>query len=134
FVSALLAGLFLAPAHAQETIATIKVNGTVMTSDGGEFVPASDGVAVELGDRVMVAENSSVTITYTDGRVETLTRPGVYTISRPEGLAASGTSASIAAGDNAVMLGIATAIWTAGLASTYLDENENLFNAPPISR
>lgn len=131
--TALLAGLSLAPALAQETIARMQVTGTVMTSEGGEFVPAGDGTALQVGERVMVAENSSATVTYSDGRVEKLTKPGVYTISRLDRGAAIVGNAAIDGSDK-LMMGIAAAVWTAGLASSMLDDDEDLVGAPPISR
>src|SRR5690606_25374448 len=48
--AALLGAASLAPALAQETIGTMQVNGTVMTSTGGEFVPAASGEAIQAGE------------------------------------------------------------------------------------
>ena len=51
FAALLLAAMSLLPAFAQESVGTLQVNGTVMTSTGGEFVPAADGQAVTEGSR-----------------------------------------------------------------------------------
>ncbi|MDQ2702456.1 MAG: hypothetical protein M3Y70_06485 [Pseudomonadota bacterium] len=90
------------PAFAQETIGTLTVNsGTVMTSTGGEFASAGSGEAIQTGEQVMLGENSSASITFSNGAVVNYTAPGVYTIS---GLPAAGAGAG--------------AVGTAGGAST----------------
>src|SRR3546814_18488044 len=67
------------PAFAQETIGTLTVHsGTVMTSTGGEFASAGSGEAIQLGERVMLGENSSASITFSYGAVVNSTAPGVY--------------------------------------------------------
>ncbi len=72
------------PAFAQQTIGTLTVNsGTVMTSNGGEFASASTGSSIESGERLMVSENSSASVTFTNGTVVNYTAPGVYTITMP---------------------------------------------------
>jgi len=83
FAALLLAAMSLLPAFAQETVGTLQVNGTVMTSTGGEFVPAADGQAVAEGTRLMVSEGSSASITFPNGAVVNFTQPGVYTINMP---------------------------------------------------
>src|SRR5690606_33066295 len=76
----LLAVMAMLPAFAQAGMGTLQVNGTVMTSTGGEFVPASDGQAIAEGTRLMVSEGSSASITFPNGAVVNFTEPGVYTI------------------------------------------------------
>jgi hypothetical protein len=141
-VSALVAGLSLVPALAQETIATMKVTGTVMTSEGGEFVPAGDSTALQAGERVMITENSSATIAYADGRVETLTKPGVYTIfgrdrdPDRDRRAADESPAGEAAEAGAVITPLTAAIiggLTAALVTTQI-ENDGDNGSDPLSR
>ena len=73
-----------APAYAQEAIGTLTVNqGTVMTSIGGEFASASSGEAVQAGERVMVGEGGSASVTFTNGAIANYTAPGVYTVQMP---------------------------------------------------
>src|SRR5690606_35666483 len=91
-VATLLAVMSLLPAFAQEAMGTLEVNGTVMTSTGGEFVPATSGQAIEEGTRLMDSEGSSASITFPNGAVVNFTTPGVYTISMPAaGALAAGT-------------------------------------------
>jgi hypothetical protein len=72
------------PAFAQDTVGTLSVNqGTVMTSTGGEFASASSGEAIQAGERIMVGESSSASVTFTNGAVVNYTAPGVYTVQVP---------------------------------------------------
>ena len=64
FAAVLVAALSLLPAFAQQAVGTLQVNGTVMTSTGGEFAAAADGQSVTEGTRLMVGENSSASITF----------------------------------------------------------------------
>ena len=84
------------PAFAQETIGTLTVNsGTVMTSNGGEFASAGSGEGIQVGEQVMLAENSSASITFSNGAVVNYSAPGVYTIN---GLPAAGAGVGTGAG------------------------------------
>src|SRR5690606_42032368 len=79
------------PAFAQETIGTLTVNsGTVMTSNGGEFATAGTGESIQVGEQVMLAENSSASISSTNVAVLNYTAPGVYTISALPAAAGAG--------------------------------------------
>ena len=130
FATLLLAAMALLPAFAQQPTATLTFNGTVMTSSGGEFVAASSGQQVAYGTRVMVSEGSTATLTYPDGAVVNLTQPGVYTVS------AAGSNLvrtqGNAAAANAMMIGVAGVIVAAGVASSVLDDDEDLL--VPASR
>ena len=91
------------PAFAQETIGTLTVNsGTVMTSNGGEFASAGSGEGIQVGEQVMLAENSSASITFSNGAVVNYSAPGVYTIN---GLPAAGVGTAAGA-SNAATAGI----------------------------
>jgi hypothetical protein len=72
------------PAFAQDTIGTLSVQqGTVMTSTGGEFATASSGESIQAGERLMVGEGGSASVTFTNGAVTNYTVPGVYTVQMP---------------------------------------------------
>lgn len=130
FATLLLAAMALLPAFAQQPTATLTFNGTVMTSSGGEFVAASSGQQVAYGTRVMVSEGSTATLTYPDGAVVNLTQPGVYTVSAA-GSRLVRTHGNAAAA-NAMMIGVAGVIAAAGIASSVLDDDEDLL--VPASR
>lgn len=70
-----------AAASAAEAAATLDVqNGVVMTSQGGDFVPAQDGQALAAGDRLMVTEKSAALVRYAGGCVRQYSAPGVYVV------------------------------------------------------
>jgi len=70
-----------ATASAAEATATLDVqNGTIMTSQGGDFAPAQDGQALTAGDRLMVTEKSSALVRYAGGCVRQYAAPGVYVV------------------------------------------------------
>lgn len=136
FVAALVAALSFFPAFAQEAVGTLQVNGSVMTSTGGEFTPASSGQAVAEGTRLMVAEGSSASITFPNGAVVNFTEPGVYTINMPAaGALAAGTTytAGSVIASNAAFITFAGLIAAAGVASSTMDDDEDLVS-PPVSR
>lgn len=132
--AALLGAASLAPAFAQETIGTMQVNGTVMTSDGGEFVGASSGEAIQAGERIMVGEGSSASISFVNGAVVNYTAPGVYTIQLPTvATGATATTLGQAIADNAGFVAFAGVIAAAGIAASVADDDEDLIGEP-ISR
>jgi hypothetical protein len=97
------------PALAQETIGTLTVQqGTVMTSTGGEFASAASGESIQSGERIMVGEGGSASVTFTNGAVVNYTAPGVYTVQMPVAGApvasAGGASTAVSAG---IILGAA---------------------------
>ena len=132
--AALLGAASLAPAFAQETIGTMQVNGTVMTSDGGEFVGASSGEAIQAGERIMVGEGSSASISFVNGAVVNYTAPGVYTIQLPAvATGATATTLGEAVSANIGFVAFAGVIAAAGIGASVLDDDEDLVG-PPVSR
>lgn len=136
--AALLGAASLAPAFAQDTIGTMQVNGTVMTSTGGEFVGAASGEAIQAGERIMVGEGSSAQITFVNGAVVNYTAPGVYSIQLPA-VAAAGTATTVgsAVAANTGFIALAGVIAAAGVGSSVADDNEDLVDGlqpPPVSR
>lgn len=88
------------PAFAQDTIGTLTVQqGTVMTSNGGEFATASSGESIQAGERIMVGEGGSASVTFTNGAVANYTAPGVYTVQMP----VAGTPVASAGGASPAM-------------------------------
>lgn len=71
-----------ATASAQEGGVTLRVDrGTVMTSQGGEFASARSGQSVVAGERLMITEGATATLTYPKGCARQFSAPGVYVIS-----------------------------------------------------
>ena len=68
-LSTLVAATLLAgSAFAADSVATLSAQeGTVLVNQGEEFVTAAESQALMAGDRVMVMEGASATITYADG-------------------------------------------------------------------
>lgn len=55
-------------AFANEPVATLgQAQGTVLVSQGDQFVTATDGQALQAGDRVLVMEGGSVQLSFSDG-------------------------------------------------------------------
>lgn len=125
-VSLLLAAsfLFLAmPATAADPAATLRVDqGSVMTSQGGEFATARSGQGVVAGERLMLAEDSTATLAYANGCQREYSAPGVYVVE-----AECRKAAPVAWGDAAKVAG-GVAIGAAVLAN--MDETD----PPPVSR
>ena len=72
-----------AAAAAAEPDATLTVDsGTVMTSQGGDFVPAQSGQALNTGDRLMVTEKSVATVRYDNDCQRQYSVPGVYVVEK----------------------------------------------------
>ena len=81
FVLLAAAAAVSAPAFAQDTTATLRVdNGSAMASDGGQFETANTGRALDAGDKVMVNPDSKVTLVYGNDCTMVLDAPGVYTV------------------------------------------------------
>ena len=135
FAALLIAAMSLFPAFAQESVGTLQVNGNVMTSTGGDFVPASSGQVITEGTRLMVTEGSSASITFANGAVVNFTQPGVYTVNMPAaGALAAGTtySAGSIVASNEAFITFAGLIAAAGVAASTLDDDEDLLL--PVSR
>lgn len=72
--------LIAAPADAQDLTATLRINGTVMVSTGGDFHDATDGQSILPGQRIMVGEGASATVQFTQDCKRTYNQAGVFTI------------------------------------------------------
>lgn len=70
------------PAMAQDiaVTATLRVQGEVMVSSGGEFATASDGQPIVAGQRIVVGDNASATVNYGQDCKRSYESAGVYTI------------------------------------------------------
>ena len=79
---ALLPAALAFPAMAQDiaVTATLRVQGPVMVSSGGEFATASDGQPIVAGQRIMVGDNASATVNYGQDCKRSYESAGVYTI------------------------------------------------------
>ena len=72
---------FAAPAFAQDGAITLQVNsGSVMTSNGGEFVSAASGAMLAPGQKLMVSAGSSATAVYSNGCRTEFNAPGTYDV------------------------------------------------------
>ncbi|HMB55713.1 MAG TPA: hypothetical protein VKM35_00725 [Arenimonas sp.] len=67
FVLLVASSLLATAALAADPVATLTFDGSVMVNQGKEFVAAHSGQALMPGDRVMVAEQGSATVTFNDG-------------------------------------------------------------------
>lgn len=71
------------PAQEKEEIATVREpTGEIKTSDGGEFTTANEGRRLKEDYRIMVGENSRVTVEYDNGCDRVYDEPGVYELER----------------------------------------------------
>lgn len=103
--TALAVALLVAPLavmaqdSATETAIGLTVeNGSVLVSAGGEFVQATPGQVLQAGQRVLVAEGASASLTYGGGCQTPLSQPGVYTVSATCNVAGTPTGESAATG------------------------------------
>lgn len=125
-------------AHAQEEAVTVRVNsGSVMTSQGGEFVTAATGAPIAPGSRIMLAENSSASLVYPNGCTQELNGAGVHPVA--PACQATGSSAAVGAGTaagvdwaSAGWLFLGTAAVAAGLNE--MGDGDPLPPPPPVSR
>ncbi len=131
---ALAAGV-AAPAFAQDQAptATLRVDqGSVMTSDGGEFASASTGSVLNVGERLMVTEGSVATVVYDNDCDRTYKTPGVYVVEDgskcvPAAVAGEGVKDSTVATVVAVSMVLAPLL-------TDTDRNKSASPPPPVSR
>lgn len=75
--------LLLATAHpalAQDVTATLRVNGQVMVSAGGDFVTARDGQPVLAGQRLLIGDGASATVEYGRDCKRSFDTAGVHVI------------------------------------------------------
>ncbi len=68
------------PALSQDITGTLRTQGTVMVSTGGEFVRAVDGQPVAAGMRLMVGEDGSATVEYGPDCKRSYGEAGTYTV------------------------------------------------------
>ena len=147
FAATALVAALAFPAHAQEkSIGMLTVGkGTVMTSRGGEFNPATTGQLVNVGDRIMIGEGGMASVAYPGCTTVRFTEPGVYTINEPaacrenndedsdtaEDSGAAGDTSIVAT--NAGFIAFEALIAAAGVASSAMDDDEDLVDGaqPP---
>lgn len=117
-VAALLVAA-LGAAHAQEQSVTVRVeSGSVMASQGGEFVTVPSGAQLPPGSRVMLSENASATLVYANGCSRPLSAAGVYAVPATcVPVASTGGGATGVDVQGALILAGGTAAVAAGLAS-----------------
>lgn len=66
--AALAATLLAGSTFAADPVATLTTQeGTVLVNQGEEFTTAAEGQALQAGDRVMLMEGASATLTFADG-------------------------------------------------------------------
>lgn len=125
----LLAGAAVAPAMAQQqVVGTLHVDdGTVMTSNGGEFTTAAQDQPLHVGDRIMVSENGKAHFTYNSGVVLHYESPGVYTVALAPAETGVASAAASPVGSVAVILGAAL------IGALALDSMDNVKADRPIS-
>lgn len=71
----------VAAQDAPSSVATLRVDtGAVKTSTGGDFTAAATGQRIRAGERLMLEEGGTATLTYGNDCQMTLTAPGVYTV------------------------------------------------------
>ncbi|MCD9032746.1 hypothetical protein LDO32_13525 [Luteimonas sp. Y-2-2-4F] len=122
----------LGTAHAQEQAVTVRVeSGSVMASQGGEFVTVPSGAQLPPGSRLMLSENASATLVYANGCSRPLSAAGVYAVPAtcvPVASTGSGAATGVDV-QGALILAGGTAAVAAGLAS--MDQEDV---PPSISR
>lgn len=103
--------------------------GSVLVSTGGEFAQASGGQDVAPGDRILVSEGASASLTYANGCQKSLSTAGVYTVSADcDAGAGGGSGGSPSAGVVAAVAGGVAVIAAAAGGGGGSDR------APPVSR
>ena len=117
----LLAGQASAADAALAQINSVK--GSVVVSQNGKFVPATNVSTLKAGDRV-VAKNGQAQLKYADGCVVSLKPQGMATIGAQSPCASGAGLVSATQGDSAQMFGLtgfgAAAAVFAGLAAVLL--------------
>ncbi len=72
--------LIAAPASAQDLTATLRIQGEVMVSTGGDFRDATDGQPILPGQRIMVGDGATATVQFSQDCKRTFNQAGVYTV------------------------------------------------------
>lgn len=126
---ALFAAAAFSPAMAQdEVVGTLHVvNGTVMTSNGGEFTTVTGDQSLHIGDRVMLSDEAKATFTYDNGLVLHYESPGVYTVARAPATANVASTGASTVGTVATILGAAL------IGAAALDSMDNVEPDRPVS-
>lgn len=142
------------PAMAQDAAATLRIQGNVMVSSGGEFTTATDGQPVVAGQRIMVGDDGSATVNYGPDCKRSYESAGVYLVepSRCEqrknddksqqkqqqqqasgqGSPTGGNAAAVGNGGTWTTLGIALGSAIAGAAA--LQQGDDVPPDRPVSR
>lgn len=126
-----------AAASAQEGGVTLRVDrGTVMTSQGGEFASARSGQSVVAGERLMITEGATATLTYPKGCARQFSAPGVYVIGAACPTTTQGTDWAGAA--KIVVAGVVMAAVLHDMDQTMASANGSRAavpaDSPPVSR
>lgn len=140
-------------AHAQDQPVTVQVHsGSVMVSNGDEFVAAANGAQLAPGSRIMLGEDSSASLLYSDGCAQAISVPGVHSVpvacqavgqatAGQAAMAQTGAGQSTAVGAGAAtgtnwaaagMLFAGTAVVAAGLSQ--MGDGDPVPPPPPVSR
>ena len=122
--------LAMAPAFAADDAPRLDTNGEVMVSNGDAYVSAADGQVIRPGQRIMVHEGSSATVTYDNGCSISFIRPGTYPI---PAVCVADSARRAQYGTDWVAVGVVAgvvALVAAGLESMG-DENPDV---PPLSQ
>ena len=69
-----------APAMAQDATGTLRINGNIMISSGGDFVSARDGQPVVAGQRILVGDDASATVEFSSDCKRSFSSAGVHVI------------------------------------------------------
>ena len=69
-----------APAMAQDATGTLRINGNIMISSGGDFVSARDGQPVVAGQRILVGDDSSATVEFASDCKRSFSSAGIHVI------------------------------------------------------
>ena len=128
-----------------EMDATLHIDkGSIMTSEGGDFVTAADRKRLDEGQRVMVTEDSKATLVYDNGCREELIDPGVYVVDEEcvAGILAPAAGATAVGAATATGLGTGTILGigavpflvaTAAVVSLMLDGEDDGTGPRPVS-
>lgn len=115
-----------------KVVATLKViGGVVMVSSGnGPFIRGATNAAVSPGDRVLVLERSSASVTYSSGCTLTYDAPGILDI--PERCDAAGAGQLARAGGALAPASTSTVVTGNSIGSVITDNPHCNCEAPPV--
>jgi hypothetical protein len=119
---------FAQNANQEQPVATLQVNkGVVMTSTGGDYITANSGQQLYSAERIMVSQDASATVVYSEHCKHTYDKAGVYQID-------SDCKAAVwvsGAGATAAVIAGSIAIYT---IAHNISEGNKGHHPPPISR